>query len=108
MKINFTLIAAVGIAAAPFGAHAADASTPANAANLANNCFACHGPQGRSPGAIPSINNLPSENIVTALKQFKSGERPSTVMARLTKGYSDTEIEAIGQYIASRKARITP
>src|SRR5437868_1858467 len=27
--------------------------TPETARNLANNCFTCHGPNGRSPGSVP-------------------------------------------------------
>lgn len=73
---------------------------PASAAVVAANCFTCHGPAGRSPGSIPSINALGAADIATALKQFKSGERPATVMDRHAKGYSDAEIEAVAGYIA--------
>ena len=74
--------------------------TPAAAANMANNCFTCHGPDGASPGAIPSLNKLGADNIRSMLKAFKSGERPSTVMARHAKGYTDAEIEALANHIA--------
>jgi len=67
---------------------------------MANNCFACHGPNGVSPGTIPSLHTLTANNIASQLKMFKSGERPSTVMGRHAKGYNNTEIEAISNYIA--------
>lgn len=73
------------------------------ASNMANNCFACHGPDGRSPGAIPSLHSLTAKNMASLLKQFKSGERPGTVMDRHAKGYSDEEIDALSEYIASLK-----
>lgn len=73
---------------------------PAAAANMANNCFTCHGPAGRSPGTIPSLAPLSAAEIIASLKQFKSGERSSTVMGRHAKGYADFEIEALANYIA--------
>ena len=75
--------------------------SPAAAANIANNCFACHGPNGVSPGSIPSLHALTAQNISEMLKAFKGGQRPSTVMGRHAKGYTNTEIEAISSHIAS-------
>lgn len=70
------------------------------AAIMANNCFSCHGPDGRSPGAIPGLRHLTADDIASRLKQFRSGERPATVMGRHAKGYSDAELDAIARYIA--------
>ncbi len=70
------------------------------AANMANNCFACHGPNGVSPGAIPSLDILTADNIKQMMRLFKTGERPSTVMGRHAKAYSEAEVEAIAKYIA--------
>jgi cytochrome c553 len=74
--------------------------TPEMARNLANNCFTCHGPDGRSPGTIPSINTMNADTIASRLKNFKTGTEPSTVMGRQAKGYSDAEIDAVAKYIA--------
>jgi sulfide dehydrogenase cytochrome subunit len=76
---------------------------PEAARNLANNCFTCHGPNGHSPGTIPSIANLSAEEIATRLKNFRSGSAPSTVMGRHAKAYGDAEIEAVAKYIAALK-----
>lgn len=75
------------------------------AANMARNCFACHGPQGRSPGTIPSLHQHSADKIVALMKGFKSGDEPSTVMGRHAKGYSEPEIEAIARYIAGLNKR---
>lgn len=75
----------------------------AAAANMGNNCFTCHGPEGKSPGAIPSLNGKSADAIVKTMNDFKSGARPSTVMGRHAKGYTDAEIAAIANYIASFK-----
>ena len=70
---------------------------------LASSCAACHGPDGQSPGAIPSLYGKDKEYVATALKEFKSGERSATVMNRLAKGYSDDEIDIIAGWFAARK-----
>ena len=79
------------------------AISPGAAANLANNCFTCHGPNGRSPGAIPSLHGQNAATIAATLKAFKSGARPSTVMGRHAKGYSDAEIDALSTRIAKQQ-----
>jgi sulfide dehydrogenase cytochrome subunit len=81
------------------------ALTPASAATMASNCYTCHGPNGNSPGTIPKINHLSADNILDMLKAFKSGARPSTVMARHGKGYSDNELAAIAKAIASANGK---
>lgn len=78
---------------------AAEPPTPAAVANMANNCFTCHGPDGRSPGTIPSFRSMNAKQIAHALKEFKTGARFATVMTRHTKGYSDAELEAIANFI---------
>jgi sulfide dehydrogenase cytochrome subunit len=34
------------------------------------------------------------------MQQFRSGQRPSTVMGRIAKGFSDDEIQAIAAWLA--------
>jgi len=98
--IGLAALAACGTAPTTEPAKAAPVALGA-AANMANNCFTCHGPDGRSPGSIPSLHNQTSAVIATTLKAFKSGTRPSTVMARHAKGYSDAEIDALANYIGN-------
>lgn len=70
---------------------------------LSNTCAACHGTDGKSPGAIPSINGKSAGFISQALKDFRSGNRSSTVMGRHAKAYSDEEIQLIADYFANLK-----
>lgn len=70
---------------------------------LSASCAGCHGPDGRSPGAIPNISGKDAEFIRTALQEFRSGKRASTVMGRHAKGYTDEELALIADYLASRK-----
>ena len=70
---------------------------------LSQSCAGCHGTDGRSPGSIPSINGKDAAFIATALREFRDGKRPSTVMGRHAKGYSDEEIDLIAQHFATAK-----
>lgn len=67
---------------------------------LASTCFTCHGTDGVSPGAIPSIAGIPAESLRRTLQEFRDGRRPSTVMGRHATGYSDEEIASIADYLS--------
>jgi len=69
---------------------------------LSNSCAACHGTDGKSPGAIPSINGKSSQFLVSALHDFRDGKRPATVMGRHASGYTDEEIQDIANYFSSQ------
>jgi len=67
---------------------------------LANSCAACHGTDGKSPGSIPAIYGKPAAYLSETLMDFRDGKRPSTVMGRHAKGYSDEEIKLIADFFA--------
>ncbi|HIJ83913.1 MAG: sulfide dehydrogenase (flavocytochrome), cytochrome c subunit [Magnetococcales bacterium] len=74
------------------------------AAMLANTCAGCHGTNGVSGGpAMPSIAGFPATYFKAIMKEFKDGTRPSTIMGRLAKGYSDEEIALIADFFAKTK-----
>ncbi len=66
-------------------------------------CNGCHGFDGMSKGAAPSIKGLPASYLDSAMKDFKADKRPATIMNRIAKGYTDDEIAAMAQYYASMK-----
>ena len=86
-------------------ADAAANSATARGSTLVNACAACHGPDGRSHGAIPSIDNLSAEDFIAALKAFRADTRKGTVMNRIAKGVDDAEISAMAAYFAGRRER---
>ncbi|MBL6951286.1 MAG: c-type cytochrome [Alphaproteobacteria bacterium] len=69
---------------------------------MANTCHSCHGTDGRSVGAMPSIAGKSSDYIVETLRKFRDGKKPSTVMARIAKGFSDDEIVALAKHFAQQ------
>jgi sulfide dehydrogenase cytochrome subunit len=83
-------------------------AAPPSAAMLSNACAGCHGTNGGSAGpTMPSLASQSKEAIEVAMKKFKSGERASTVMGRLAKGYSDGEIKAIAEFFSKQKLHVT-
>jgi sulfide dehydrogenase cytochrome subunit len=83
-------------------------AAPPSAAMLANACAGCHGTHGGSAGpSMPSLANQSKPAIVEAMKKFKSGERPATVMGRLAKGYTDADFDAMGEFFSKQKLHVT-
>lgn len=74
-------------------------------AALANACAACHGPDGQSQGAIPSISNLPAEDFIAALQAFRAEARQGTVMNRIARGLDAADIAAVAAYFAALQKR---
>ena len=69
---------------------------------LSNSCAACHGTGGKSPGAIPSINGKSAKFLFETLKEFQTGVRPSTVMGRHAKGYTEEELRLIAEFFSKQ------
>ena len=65
---------------------------------LADMCAACHGPDGNSPGSIPSIASLNAEVMRAFLLGFREGDIEATVMGRLARGLTDAEIEDLARH----------
>jgi len=97
LSICGKMLMLAAIAALPASAAAAQSADPRL---LALSCAGCHGPEGRSPGAIPSLHGQSETAIAEALRAFRADQRPSTVMGRIAKGYSDQEIDAVAHGMA--------
>ncbi len=71
---------------------------------LAYTCAGCHGTDGSSVGpATPSIAGTDAAVFTEAMMSYKKGERPSTIMTRIAKGYSDAEINQMAEFFAAQK-----
>lgn len=70
-------------------------------------CLGCHGGTGSAGPSMPTLANQSKEAIVDAMKKFKSGERPATVMGRVAKAYTDEEFALMGDFFAKQKFHVT-
>jgi sulfide dehydrogenase cytochrome subunit len=74
-----------------------------SAAMLAGACAGCHGVDGSSVGpASPSIAGMSEAYFTRSMEDFKSGERPSTIMGRIARGYTTEEIELMAGFFAAK------
>lgn len=90
------LVLAAGLAAAQGADHHLGRS-------LAAGCSNCHGINGVSQGAVPSLAGAAKADLVAKMQEFKSGKRPGTIMPQLAKGYSDEQIETVAAWFAAQK-----
>ena len=74
-----------------------------NVALMASACAACHGTQGHSVGGTPSLAGLEQLYFIQQMQLFQSGERPSSVMMKHARGYSEEEIRLLAEYFAAQK-----
>jgi cytochrome subunit of sulfide dehydrogenase len=101
MKRSLVLaLAGLALLVAAHGAGAAEANL---GRDVAANCAACHGTDGKSRGVIPSLFGRDRAYIVQQMKDFRDGRRASTIMQQLAKGYTDAEIDAAATYFAAQK-----
>lgn len=71
---------------------------------LAHTCVGCHGQGGSSLGpATPTIAGMAVDTFIDTMKAYRDGKRPSTVMGRLAKGYTDEDIAEMANYFVTQK-----
>ncbi len=97
-----TFAAAIAVAALLIPVPGAKAEM-ASATVLANTCFSCHGTEGESVGAMPTIKGKPAAYIRDQLMAFKAGNREGTVMNRIVKGFTVEEIKALSRYFSGQR-----
>jgi cytochrome subunit of sulfide dehydrogenase len=81
-------------------------TTPAPAADpqlIASSCSGCHTSDDKLTTAIPKIRGLPESVFLEAMRAFRAGQRPATVMDRIAKGFTDDEIKQLAAYFSARK-----
>jgi cytochrome c553 len=65
--------------------------------------MACHGTDGKADGTSLSLHGRSADELLRALRAYRSGERPATIMHQHARGYSDAELEAIAKHFGSRR-----
>jgi sulfide dehydrogenase cytochrome subunit len=79
----------------------------ASAEALSYTCAGCHGTNGASVGpASPSLGGMSATYISDSMKAFKSGERESTIMMRIAKGYDDDDFAKMGKFFAAQPRHV--
>jgi sulfide dehydrogenase cytochrome subunit len=75
-----------------------------SASMLVYPCAGCHGTNGVSAGpAIPTIAGISHDYFIDAMKDYRDGDRPATVMGRIAKGYTDEEIKKMAEFFSKEE-----
>jgi cytochrome c553 len=85
-------------AAACYGGAAKAADAPRGATG----CLGCHAAKANIDGAPVRLNGRNPVEITNTMQAFALGQKSSTVMGRIAKGFSDVETRAIAEWLAQQ------
>ena len=93
---------ATAVAALALLSSAAFAASPEPPGGAAA-CSGCHPTNAAVETPVPKIYGRSADDIMAAMTAFRSGAKPSTVMGRIAKGYTDDETKPIAAWLAAQK-----
>lgn len=68
---------------------------------IALNCMSCHQLDSTSAEVgIPALKSLSKHQIQQALLDFKYDKKQASLMPRIAKGYSDSELKAVAEFLS--------
>ena len=106
MQMNLSRLVILSLCLAQYGVVAA---APRSGSMLSHTCAGCHGTNGHSAGEVmPSLAGMDKRYLYKAMMDFRSGARPSTIMGRMARAYSDEEIAAIAPSFSEQEWRQAP
>jgi len=81
----------------------ASSALAADAPPGAASCSGCHASNPAAETPVPQITGRNADEMVAAMAEFRSGAKPSTVMGRIAKGFTDDEMRPIAAWLAAQK-----
>ncbi len=98
MLATIAAIASIGVVSLVHAAGDVQAGKVLSAA-----CAACHGANGQGMAQYPPLAGKKADQLIQALKDFKSGKRDNAFMKGMASSLSDHDIENVAAYYASLK-----
>ena len=95
LSVGMSLLFAISVAQA--------AGDPAAGKAKAAVCAACHGANGQGVPPNPALVGKSEDDMLQAMKDYKSGKRANAVMKGMTAGLSDQDMANLAAYYASLK-----
>ena len=68
-------------------------------------CAACHGASGEGKAPNPALAGKAEDQLLQAMKDYKSGKRANAVMKNFAAPLSEQEMANLAAYYASLKAK---
>lgn len=76
---------------------------PVPASVMAHSCAACHGTNGRlGDEYFKPLAGMPVAQFVRTMTDFREGKRPSTLMGHVAKGFTDADLQGMGEFFAAQ------
>ncbi len=72
---------------------------PAGAAS----CTGCHPAKAGVATDVPQLSGRSAADLTAAMRAYRAGQRPATVMDRIAKGFSDDEISALAAWFGAQR-----
>ena len=68
-------------------------------------CAACHGVNGEGIAPNPALAGKKEDQLIQAMKEYKSGQRDNAVMKGILSSLSDQDLANLAAYYASLKGK---
>jgi cytochrome c553 len=68
-------------------------------------CAGCHGANGEGVKPNPALAGKSEDELVQAMKDYKSGKRVNPIMKSMVASLSDQDMSNLGAFFASSKAK---
>jgi cytochrome subunit of sulfide dehydrogenase len=91
-----------GLLASGYAQAAEPAAHRPDVERLAYACAGCHGTNGHSVAPTPSIAGKSEDEFITVMREFKSGQRVSSIMNRIAHAYTDEDFSRLAQFYKNR------
>jgi cytochrome c553 len=103
MKRILTAVTAVVVASLGAAATAEAAGNVEAGKAKAAACVGCHGANGQGVPPNPALKGKTEDELVEAMKDYKSGKRNNAVMKAFSAPLNNQDIENLAAYYASLK-----
>jgi len=76
---------------------------PVPASVSAHSCAACHGTNGQlGDEYFKPLAGMPVQQFVRTMTDFREGRRPATLMGHVAKGFTDADLQGMGEFFAAQ------
>ncbi|MDP2408260.1 MAG: cytochrome c class I [Hydrogenophaga sp.] len=92
------------VAAVPSAPSPSSNLAPVLASTMAHSCAACHGTNGDlGDEYFMPLAGMPVQQFVRTMTDFREGKRAATLMGHVARGFTDADLQAMGEFFAAVK-----
>jgi len=103
MKRTLLIVGAVALVGVLGTAQAAGDAAAGKAKSAT--CAGCHGANGEGKGSFPALAGMKEKEIISMLKDYKSGKKNNAMMKSFAEKLSDQDMANLAAYYSSLKKK---